>query len=365
MRKVHRMADRLKLLSPLVLVIGLTLLPGALSFPHSSRASTPEFFAEPSWQPADAEVVYQQLDEYLRTTPIPADRQRAARAAWWDSIDLPGAADDLLDRLARCLARTDDRVAELVAHCATAGRTVTLPDFAWLADSQTPALIRQNMRLYYARWLVQNFYDDEALAWTDGLSPADVVAPDALLFYRAVAEHRLVHADQADAIVAELLQRPDDLPIRYQKLAMLMQQDLAGLEDESLDHIARRMADVRRRLDLGRAGNAVQGVEQGVIESLDKLIKRLEELAQQQAASGAAGGQQSGSPMQDSRLAELKGPGKVEPRDIGHGADWGNLPEKEREQALQEIGRDFPSHYREVIEEYFRQLAAEPTDDLP
>ena len=67
--------------------------------------------------------------------------------------------------------------------------------------------------------------------------------------------------------------------------------------------------------------------------------------------------------MQDSRLAELKAPGKVEPRDIGHGADWGDMPDKEREQALQDVGREFPSHYREVIEEYFRRLAAEESDD--
>jgi hypothetical protein len=186
-----------------------------------------------------------------------------------------------------------------------------------------------------------------------------------LLFYRAVAAHRLVQADRADATLAELLQRSDELPTRYQKLAMLMQRDLASLEDESLDHIARRMADVRRRLELGRAGQTVQGVENGVIESLDKLIKKLEEQAQQQAqAAAAAGGSQpSGTPMQDSRLAELKAPGKVDRRDVGHGANWGEMPDKQREQALLDIGREFPSHYREVIEEYFRQLAAEPTDE--
>ena len=69
--------------------------------------------------------------------------------------------------------------------------------------------------------------------------------------------------------------------------------------------------------------------------------------------------------MQDSRLAELKAPGKVDPRDIGDSADWGDMPAKEREQALQDVGREFPSHYREVIEEYFRRLAAEESDEQP
>jgi hypothetical protein len=256
-------------------------------------------------------------------------------------------------------------VSELVTFCSKPERPTTLPDYSWLANSETPPLVRYNMRLYYARWLAQNGFDDEALAWTDGLRPADVVAPESLLFYRAVASHRLVQTDRADATVAELLQRSDELPLRYQKLAALMQQDLSGLDDESLEHVARRMADVRRRLALGRSGKTVQVVENGVVESLDKLIKDLEDQAQQQQGqASSSGGQQSSTPMQDSRLAKLKAPaGKVEPRDVGHGADWGDMPDKDREQALQEVGREFPSHYREVIEEYFRRLAAEESDD--
>src|SRR5262249_17836201 len=155
----------------------------------------------------------------------------------------------------------------------------------------------------------------------------------------------------------------EKLPARYQKLADLMRHDLEGLKDEdSLGHISRRMEDVRRRLAQGRPGERVQGVEKGVIDSLDKLIKKAEDQAQQQAQAAATAGSAKpppSTPMQDSRIAELKAPGKVDNRDIGHGANWGNLNEKDREKAMQEIGREFPSHYREVIEEYFRRLAAE------
>lgn len=331
----------------------------------SGLADSTEFFAEPTWQLADPVAIYRQLDDYLRTSGAPLEQQLAVRDRWTSNDNTAEGLTDTLDRWAACLAIIDERVAGLVAFCNLPVPPVNLPDASWLADSQTPALVRHNMRLYYARWLVQHRYDDEALSWTDGLATSDVVAPEALLFYRAVASHHVVNADRADASVAELLQRSDELPIRYQKLARLMQQDLAGLEDDSLDHIARRMADVERRLALGRAGEAVQGVENGVIESLDKLIKKLEEQAQQQsqAAAASSGGRPSGSPMQDSRLAELKAPGKVDPKDIGDGADWGNMPDKDREQALQGIGREFPSHYREVIEEYFRRLATEPSEE--
>jgi hypothetical protein len=227
--------------------------------------------------------------------------------------------------------------------------------------------VRNNMRVYLARWLAQQGFNDEAISWTDGLTTEDVVAPETLLFYRAVALHQLVEPDKADTAIGRLLEGQEKLPTRYKKLADLMRHDMDGLKDDSLDHIARRMEDIHRRLAQGRSGERVQGIEKGVIESLDKLIKQKEKQAQQQQAALAAGGAKTPptAPMQDSQIAELKAPGKVEQRDVGRGTGWGNMPEKDREKAMQEIGREFPSHYREVIEEYFRRLAAEESADHP
>ena len=362
------MADKLTTRRLLPLAFSLAILflsteatPAADSFPASDSA----FRVEPTWKPIAAEVVHAQLQEYLSTAAVAPERHAAVREAWAKTAGEPASAggnEAVLDRLAASLAKADDRVQELVDFCAAVSHQSILPEFAWLADSETPRLVRNNMRLYLARWLVQEGYHDEALAWTEGLETTDVVAPEALLFYRAVAYHRLVQPDKADAALSLLLQRQEELPTRYQKLAALMQQDLSGLEDESLDHIARRMDDVRRRLEKGRSGERVQQVENGVIESLDKLIKKIEDQLQQQqqAMAGSSGGQQSSAPMQDSQLpGGQKAPGKVNPRDVGDESGWGNMNEKDREKALQDIGREFPSHYREVIQEYFRRLAAE------
>ena len=136
-----------------------------------------------------------------------------------------------------------------------------------------------------------------------------------------------------------------------------MQADLKDLQDDTLDHIARRMGDIRRRLDLGRAGSKVRNEEEGVIKSLDKLIKKLEDQQQQQADSGS--NLQPSEPAPQSRIMGGKGPGLVTKKNVGSESGWGNLPPKERERAMQEIGRDFPSHYRDAIEQYFRRLAAE------
>jgi hypothetical protein len=345
-------------------VVGLSLL---LPVGGALAQETAGFAAKPTWAPPTAAAVESQLQAYFRAARIPPDRQVTARALW--SASANAGASDLLDRLANCLAATDTRVAQVVALCAAspAAVGVKMPDFAWLSDSETPALVRHNIRLYLARWLVQAGMYDEALTWMDGLAPADVVQPAALLFYRAVAHQRLVQPDPASAAVEQLITRRDELPLRYQKLAELMQQDLAALQDDSLDHIARRMEDVRRRLAMGRAGQRVQSIENGVVESLDKMIKQIEDSMSPQPGPGGAspqgGSQQGQTPMQDSRIAQIRAPGDVEQRDIGDRAGWGNLPEKDREKALQDIGREFPSHYREVIEEYFRRLAAEESRD--
>ncbi len=243
-----------------------------------------DFFSQPTWEPVTAESAFQLLNQHLVATGVSLERQTEIQNLWQAAET---GRDDLLDRLARALAKTDDRVAELTKFCAGVSEAGPLPEFAWLADSATPLLVRNNMRLYLARWLVQQGYYDEALSWTEGLDTADVVTPEALLFYRAVAHQRLVQPDQADAALAQLLQREDELPVRYQKLAGLMQQDLAVLDDQSLDHIARRMDDVRRRLAQGRTGKRVQGIENSVIDSLDKLINQLEDQMQQQQSQSS------------------------------------------------------------------------------
>ena len=51
------------------------------------------------------------------------------------------------------------------------------------------------------------------------------------------------------------------------------------------------------------------------------------------------------------------GPGDIDPRRLTEKDGWGNLPPKDRQEALQQISKDLPAHFREVIEEYFLKLA--------
>ena len=65
--------------------------------------------------------------------------------------------------------------------------------------------------------------------------------------------------------------------------------------------------------------------------------------------------------MQQSQPAGAQGKGEVDEKDVGDASGWGNLPPAQRQEALQSITKDLPSHYREVIEAYFKRLANSPT----
>ena len=95
---------------------------------------------------------------------------------------------------------------------------------------------------------------------------------------------------------------------------------------------------------------------------IDELEKKRQQ-QQQMMQSGQAGGSKSNNPANDSMLPNMQGSGDVDKKKLGEESDWGNLPPKQREEALQALGKEFPSHYREVIEEYFRKLARD--EDQP
>ena len=318
-----------------------------------------ELTFEPSWELPEYSAVRQQVLQWSVESRV-ADELRTEVQSLWPSVDLRnGDGSDLLQRVTDTLAAVDVRARQLVTECNAEFQGPVPPDASWLRDETVPAFVRDNLALYYARWCAQRGLYDEVVATLEGLKPADVVDPAGLLFYRTVAYQQLVEPEESRAALVRLLEHEDALPRRYQQVAELLSRDLAGLKDESLDHIARRMNDVRRRLEFGRAGKQVQMAEKGVVDSLDKLIKKLEDQQQQQQIGGSSGGQQSSKPMQDSWLPGMRAPMQVDQRDIGSKSGWGDLPPKEREQALQQIGREFPGYYRDLIEQYFRDLADE------
>jgi hypothetical protein len=323
---------------------------------------------------ASVDEVQSELNAWLVTRGATPETQAEIAQLW----TAPAAAStDGLELLAKSMALADDRVVPLRAATQSLDSAAPLPDVAWLAVEETPAFERNNLRLWYGRWLAQRELYDEAAALLTDLEPAQVVDPATLLVYQGVVHQRLLAKEPGLKAIETLLDRVDAPPKRYQELGKMLRADLEALEDESLEHIARRMENIERHLGLGRADQKVRDIEDGVIASLDKMIKELEDKQKQQGGSGAGKpsegegegqGKQSGpangikpggAPAEQSAPARGRGDGEVDPKDLGEGDGWGNLPPKAREEAMQQIGQDFPAHYRDVIEQYFRKLADE------
>jgi len=315
-----------------------------------------------TWQAPTTDAVAKQVDEYLKTQQLD-DARKARIVTIWPADAGEIAPAESLEKVAATVATVDDQAAQVFAICVAPWGSVRVPEFGFLADEDYPEFAANNLRLFFGRWLAQQQFYDEAQAQLKGLKPEDVVDPATLLFYQSLTYHWLLNKEQCLPTVSKLLENKETIPTRYATVAELMAADLQPLKTDSLDEIARLMNDIGRRLDLGRAGKTVRKQEEDVIAKLDKLIEELEKQQQQQQQSGSGGSQQSSQPMPDSMPGGGSGPGNVDPKKIGTKSGWGNLPPRERQQTLQELGEDFPSHYREVIEEYFRKLARDGAED--
>ncbi len=337
-------------------------LGAAAALGDSGTGRTPDALAKaPGWQSPSVEGVRSEALAWLdKQKPDAAVRAKAAEA-WAGSLgSLSGP--EVLIRLGETFALTDANARSLLQLCSKPRTDPPSPKPAWLKDPKTAPWVANNMRLLYGMWLVQQSMLEDALEQLETLRAADVVDPASLLFYQAVARYGLLDRDAAEQAIKDLLEGNEQVPRRYAAVAKMMQEDLKGLKEETLDHIARRMEDIRRRLDLGHAGKKVLQVEDGVIASLDKLIKELEDRQRQQQGGGGGGNMRPNSPAPDSQILGGKGRGEVDKKNVGRKSGWGDLPPKQREEALQQVGREFPSHYRDLIEQYFRKLASEGSE---
>lgn len=325
---------------------------------QGADAPADELQKKATWSPPAAATVKVQLDDLL-TARNADETQKLKVSVLWPEGQGEVDPSDVLDRVAASLAVIEPDAATIYALTQQPATAVKIPALAVLTDENVPAFIRGNLRLHIARWLTQHALVDEALEMIGELKPAEVVDPASLLFYQALGHHRLLEKEKCLKQVTLLLENESSIPRRYATIARLMEADIKPLKVDSLDEVARLMDDIRRRLDLGRAGKKVRDEEEQVIAKLEKMIEEMEE-QQKKKEDGQpkpGKGTQPGDPAQQSQAMELKGPGNVDSKAVGKKDGWGNLPPKERQEVLQQIGRDLPAHFRETIEEYFKRLA--------
>ena len=330
----------------------------------TDRLPAADELASSSWQiPTHAEV-QSEIQNWIASGQVQPLVAEQIEKAWSEPID-PALR---LSHLADCFGLLGGETAELMEATQASRFATTLPRIEFLDGPTVSDFLRDNARLIYARWLIQNQLYNETLDQLSSLQTDDVIDPASLLFFQGIANYRLLNKEACIPLMDRLLEQKEELPRRFAIIAKMVRDDIQPLKEDSLDEISRLMDSVRVRLGHGRAGKRVRTEEDEVIAKLDKMIKKLEEQAQQQQQASSSQDGQPGDnlnpaqPMNDSMPAGGRGPGNVDAKDIGDQQGWGNLPPKERQQALQQVGKDFPSHYRDVIEEYFRKLAKEGTE---
>jgi tetratricopeptide (TPR) repeat protein len=353
-----------------VAVIAFCLtMPAAFAQQADGRISSSDGYEkESSWQRYDADAMARMLRSALDQLGITPDQMELSAEEFLDAIESQDV--DPLDAYVG-VARTRVPVVDVLlskssASIAEAGQAIDPNTATYAAVESLPKSMRMSLRTWLGRELVRARLYDEALPVIAEVDPTESIDPAAVLFYRGACYHSLLMKKEALADLRRLLENQDETPVRFTRTAKMMIADIKPLKEDSLDEISRLMTDVTRRLELGRSDEQTKDQEQKIIDKLTKLIEKIEQQQQQQqqqqgqsSGSPADGQGGQGSPMQDSQAAGGSGNGDVDRKKIDDRDGWGNLPPAERQQALQQISRDLPTHYREAIEAYFRKLATE------
>lgn len=293
----------------------------------------------------------------------PTDEQRKQIAAIWTGLDESVGADRLLELVVQSISVVDTDVMKLVHECNAPPVGLVPPRAEMLSQSTRSPFFLANIGLFYGRYLVERRLFDEAWEILKGIDARQVVDPASLFFFQAVAAQGMLQLKPALDAVERLLTNTEHVPVRYSATAALMQADLKAFQEKSLGEIARLMADSERRLELGRAGEKVQGIQERIISNLDEIIKKIE---QQQGGGGGGGGSNqggnnsnnSGDAADDSRVKGSEAPGETDKKRFENKGSWGNLPEKDLTKAKNDLNKHFPSNYEQAIEKYTKKLAS-------
>lgn len=222
-------------------------------------------------------------------------------------------------------------------------------------------------------------------------------------FYSLVTYYNLLDRPKAEALVKLLLAHFDELEValrwskdrdsagfssdpigaiglsRYKLLTQMMERDLKAWGERDLSEVERLMKLAGQRLSPGIATRKNIGetdlAQKKAIKILEDLIKEQEQ-KQKGGGEGAKnpgdpkdpnGGQPkngeakkgdpSTNPAGESIVMGGQGKGKVDDKQLRKIAEsWGTLPAAQRARVVQEITRELPPKYEQLIKEYFKAL---------
>lgn len=354
-------------------LFGLTF--GCLILTRAACAAETVAESPAAWPVPSETVLRDTLSGWLHKENVTTPELREKILARWSEgeAEVSPGGKALFEKTVASMREASPAVADYLDACdRTAwqelpfGQTLQVPQLplqAHLGEGEASNYLVGALRYYLAQRLVQARFYDEAVKILNELKPGAVIEPTGVLLNRAVVCNHLSQPEPGlEAIKAFRTAAEGDVtvPRRYLELAKLLEFDLENSKKEQdPQNIARKMNNVRRRLAKGQTDEDTQQAETDVMKSLDELIEKVESQCQKPGDGDGEGNPQPNKPAEDSRARKLKGPGNVDRREFDPGDNWGDLPPKEREEALLKIEKEFPPHYRDIIEQYFREMAAQ------
>lgn len=196
---------------------------------------------------------------------------------------------------------------------------------------------------------------------------------DHLMFLLGYTQAHTLKYDSAMTTLARFLRDYPNAPERFRATAVQMQVELGRRQPGRLGDVYDLMSYARRELALGHTDPDVSEKQDEAVRLLNRLVKEAEEDEKKgggggSGRSGGRGGsrqkrQRSPSQASTPRSRSEPDPGGEAEKELHRaraampGESWGRMPPKEREQILQALQKQFPSQYRELVEQYYRQIS--------
>lgn len=196
--------------------------------------------------------------------------------------------------------------------------------------------------------------------------------------FLAYAYGKLEDTGRARRILADMIQRYPDAPERYTETAHWFLRELKGEGSGPLIELSKSMETIKRFLKRQETGfNPTQDRQERVVKELDRLIKLMEEKQKSGKGKGKGrckkcqgkpkackscqkAGKKPSNPMNDSKLpGGSNDVGSLKPDAKPSAETWGKLKKLERSKVLQVLKEQFPSQYKELIEQYYRSFHKE------
>lgn len=192
-------------------------------------------------------------------------------------------------------------------------------------------------------------------------------ASDHFRFMLGYCQVHNLEYEMAYGTFEDFLKNHPNAPERLRTTAAQILTELSRRAPGQIGDVRDLLTYARRKIKTGYTDDGVLNRQDEAVALLQSLIEEAEQQEQNKGQGDGEGGgrgrgrsqgQKPGGGATESTLP-TGGAGKANLRSsvAKPGEMWGKMPPREREQVLQTLQKQFPSQYRELLEQYYKQLS--------